>query len=419
MAGAKGNSKIRVRMYRVGFGDCFLLTLPTASGPRYALIDCGVHSRGNIVVDGSSLLEHAFEDISAVTQRKLAVVIATHAHQDHICGFGKFASRLGGFSIDEVWLPWTEDPNNPQAHQWHQKRAALVEQLEAHYAALGAQSNEGAAAAVANASVDEQALNALRSGFGVGAKVRYLKAGDTVTAPAALSGLSVQILGPPEDQQFLAKMDPPAGQRYLHLDAGEPVPANAVAPFTAWQISPGAMPSDWPCLSADDVAKLQGRANAPLDGLAFALDQVLNNTSLVTLFVYQGQHLLFAGDAQYGNWKFWLDQQNSSAILSQVTFYKVAHHGSMNATPKGALEKMRAGSFAAMMSTQTTPWPSIPRLPLVNELEQKTAHKILRSDSIPVAGTPPGPSVAALPPGFRQGEYWYEYSMPPEEEPQA
>jgi hypothetical protein len=419
MPGDNGNT-IRVRMYRVGFGDCFLLTLPTASAPRYVLVDCGVHSRGNIVVQGSSLLDQAFEDVSAVTQRKLAIVIATHAHQDHIYGFGKFASKLGGFSIDEVWLPWTEDPNNPRSQQWHAKRAALVEELQAHYAALGAQGNEAAAAAVANASVDQQALNALHSGFGVGAKVRYLKAGDSLPAPAGLSGLSVQILGPPEDQQFLATMDPPAGQRYLHLDKNQPVTANAVAPFAAnWRISPGDMPSNYPSLSADDLAKLQGRANAPLDGLAFALDQVLNNTSLVTLFVYQGQHLLFAGDAQYGNWKFWLDQQNSSAILSQVTFYKVAHHGSMNATPKGALEKMCAGSFAAMVSTQNVPWPVIPRLPLLEALDEKTAHKMLRSDSIPVPGAPPGPSVAVLPAGFRQGAFWFEYSIPPDEEAQT
>jgi beta-lactamase superfamily II metal-dependent hydrolase len=417
MAGGNGNNKIRVRMYRVGFGDCFLLTLPTASGWRYVLIDCGVHSRGNIVVDRTSLLERAFDDICAVTQRKLAIVIATHAHQDHISGFGKFASKLGGFSIDEVWLPWTEDPNNAQAQRWREKRANLVEQLQSHFAALGARGNDAAAAAVANASFDQQALNALHSGFGVGAKVRYLKAGDNLS-PAGLAGLSVQILGPPQDQQFLAEMDPPAGQRYLQLDGNTAVPANAIAPFSSnWQIAPDVVPAEWPSLSADDLAKLQGRANAPLDGLAFALDQVLNNTSLVTLFVYQGQHLLFAGDAQYGNWKFWLDQQNSSAILSQITFYKVAHHGSMNATPKGALENMRAGSFAAMISTQNTPWPSIPRLPLVEALEDKTAHKVVRSDSIPVPGAPAGPALAALPPGFRQGDFWYECSIPPDGEP--
>ena len=35
---------LRVRMYRVGFGDFFLLTVPTADGPQHILIDCGVHA---------------------------------------------------------------------------------------------------------------------------------------------------------------------------------------------------------------------------------------------------------------------------------------------------------------------------------------------------------------------------------------
>ena len=44
---------IRIRMYRVGFGDCFLLSIPTAKGQstdrqQHILVDCGVHSRGDI-----------------------------------------------------------------------------------------------------------------------------------------------------------------------------------------------------------------------------------------------------------------------------------------------------------------------------------------------------------------------------------
>jgi hypothetical protein len=35
--------QVVVRMYNVGFGDCFLLTLPTTAGPRRMLIDCGTH----------------------------------------------------------------------------------------------------------------------------------------------------------------------------------------------------------------------------------------------------------------------------------------------------------------------------------------------------------------------------------------
>ena len=34
--------RLRVRMYRVGFGDFFLMTIPTDSGPEHILIDCGV-----------------------------------------------------------------------------------------------------------------------------------------------------------------------------------------------------------------------------------------------------------------------------------------------------------------------------------------------------------------------------------------
>ena len=32
---------VRVRMFRQGLGDCFLLTFETADGDRHVLIDCG------------------------------------------------------------------------------------------------------------------------------------------------------------------------------------------------------------------------------------------------------------------------------------------------------------------------------------------------------------------------------------------
>ena len=33
--------KLRVRMYRVGFGDCFLVTVPDGKKGKHILIDCG------------------------------------------------------------------------------------------------------------------------------------------------------------------------------------------------------------------------------------------------------------------------------------------------------------------------------------------------------------------------------------------
>ncbi len=116
--------KIRIRMYRVGFGDCFLITLPTPGGPRHILVDCGVHTRGNIHTIGK-----AVEDIEQVTERNLDVIIATHAHQDHISGFGDFASKFALFKVQEVWLPWIENPDDPAASKLKKKQLALIENL--------------------------------------------------------------------------------------------------------------------------------------------------------------------------------------------------------------------------------------------------------------------------------------------------
>ena len=41
-------------MFRVGFGDFFLLSLNTADGAKHILIDCGVHARDL----GSAEAEH-------------------------------------------------------------------------------------------------------------------------------------------------------------------------------------------------------------------------------------------------------------------------------------------------------------------------------------------------------------------------
>src|SRR5262249_49748484 len=39
-----GSAGIRVRMFRIGFGDFFLLSVPAAGGSKHILIDCGVHA---------------------------------------------------------------------------------------------------------------------------------------------------------------------------------------------------------------------------------------------------------------------------------------------------------------------------------------------------------------------------------------
>lgn len=421
---AKSKSQsIRVRMYRVGFGDCFLLSVPVAkSGSterRHIVVDCGVHGKGNI-----GNIEEAVENIAFETKNKLAVVIATHSHQDHISGFSE---KFSDFEIGEVWLPWSENPKDELANKWRKKEAALLAQVENHFAAqaqLGAAeaktaSRESALAAVMNLTRNAKAMELLRGGFNVGAEVRYLQAGDELQAIAQIPGLSVKILGPPRDEKFLAKMDPPKDQGYLRVNnSGAVEDANKLKPFPSkWQTAAN-QNSAATFLTKDEETRMQQKLNDnSLDGLAFALDAAKNNTSLVTLFSFRGQYLLFPGDAQYGNWRYWLDENEAEEILSRVSFLKVAHHGSHNATPRDALEKMTPGGFAAMVSTQSVPWDSIPRVPLMKRLSEQTEQKVVRSDWIPIKNAPNPlanavpPKPAKLPKGFKEGDFWYDYEI--------
>src|SRR6185295_11078434 len=103
---------------------------------------------------------------------------------------------------------------------------------------------------------------------------------------------------------------------------------------------------EWERLSKDAPAAamekmIQGSQPTLLFTAAKTLDNFLNNQSLVVLFTYQGKKLLFAGDAQGGNWEYWMFggtpdkapsieqiDPDSAAILSELDFYKVGHHGS-------------------------------------------------------------------------------------------
>ena len=415
--------KIRIRMYRIGFGDCFLLSLPAENGEgvglysHHILIDCGVHAQGDI-----GTMEKVVDNIAEVTDRKLEIIIATHAHRDHIHGFGRFADEFSKLKVGEVWLPWTWDENNEEALKLQKKHAALADKLLQHFQALGASADPDALNAVVNVAGNQHAIELLKSGFGnVKVKVRYLKAGDTLK-PGDISiipTLLARVLGPPQSKDFLAQMNPPSGQSYLRAGPNGTIElVNAIQPFgRRWKADPPpAAASTYLRLSAEEEKQLQDLSGSSINDLAFALDQARNNESLVILFIFFNKYLLFAGDAQYGNWRWWLENERSSGdILSKINFFKIAHHGSHNATPKAALEKMADGEFAAMVSTQSKPWKSIPRVPLMSRLDKKTKKRIVRSDWLSVEGAPdPLPDTvptmpSKLPEGFSRGDFWFDY----------
>ena len=104
---------VRIRMYRAGLGDCFLLTFDREEGdPFNILIDCGVHSRKSEAVEK---LRKAAEHIEETLPRngegkaRLDLLVVTHEHWDHLSGFAQARDVFDRILVDQVWAPWTED----------------------------------------------------------------------------------------------------------------------------------------------------------------------------------------------------------------------------------------------------------------------------------------------------------------------
>jgi len=187
---------LRVRMYRVGFGDFFLMTVPTRHGPRHVLIDCGVHA-GNI-----RSMPACVKDLAELTGRKLALVIVTHYHADHLSGFTTQAAEFEQFEVEAVWITNRLDPKNGGAMKIKTQIHALATHLRLQLAARqdldGAQALAMAenALGVAGGSND-RAMALVTRGFRNSPPVHYYEAGDTAELPPSLRGaLTVQILGP-------------------------------------------------------------------------------------------------------------------------------------------------------------------------------------------------------------------------------
>jgi hypothetical protein len=404
-------------MYRPGFGDCFLITFGSGTAARHVLVDFGAHVRGDI-----GTMDQIMDNIEKTTSSRLEVLVATHAHRDHISGFGKFAARFAEFEIREVWLPWTDNPQDQDAASLQKKHLALYDALETHLR-LGLHATEAnpkyavALNALANLRGNEAATSELARGFGVAGDVRYFEANASVPRVGSVAGLSAEFLAPPRDAAFLSRMNPPADQHFLTAPG---VSADRVRPFPKLEIRPEPADADYhavvkegqPVLPPETMITLQTLAEAPADRLALTLDSVRNNTSLVILFRFQGRALLFPGDAQWGNWQSWIGTDRARRLLTEIDFLKVAHHGSENATPVDVVRGLKAAKLAVMVPTQIKPFPTIPRQPLLQELEKHCGAVAVRSDWIDVPKAPRCPArKSKLPKGFRAGEVWIDYAF--------
>lgn len=420
--GTASKFRAKVRMYTHGLGDCFLITLPRKNAERdrfFVMIDCGVILGTENAVEKMTAV---VDDIAATTGGRVDLLLATHEHWDHLSGFKQAEESLKKIKFGEVWLAWTEDPKDAFAAQLGQKRSEAVAALRVAESRLRMAGSSDSADEIggmleffgARGDATKEALKIVRE---LKQPPRYRRPGED---PAQFDGVGARfyVLGPPRDLKMLAKLLPSkrdpetyglTGTMFLADQLGETLSAGEEpdGPFGPLQTIPMALAREldffkqryWgpgPAVVGDDLswrridtAWFEGAAE-----LAMQLDSETNNTSLVLAIELADRDvLLFAADAQIGNWLSWPDLQwkvgdrtvTGADLLKRTVLYKVGHHGSDNATLRDkGLELMQRLQFALIPVdrdiAQKRGWARMPLPELVTALEDRTGKRVVESD---------------------------------------
>ncbi|MFC9917288.1 hypothetical protein [Agromyces binzhouensis] len=409
--------EVTVSMYNVGFGDCFLLRIPADGGERKVLVDCGSIKRGSA---GSidDVVERIIADVDDGSGPSIDVVVITHRHRDHVSGFASELWRR--VAVSEVWLPWTEDPDDPIARDILQTMASFADSLRVdrdagRFAAMSAAETELVDHVIENtlALSNEAAMSTVHRGFAggsSGATRRFLeRRPGMLDTSEVLPGVKVHVLGPSRDEDVIRDMNPPSGESFLHVaDGGGPdLDTSDLLPFEP-------IPAPGPGLLQMGVEeRLREIARRSLLMGAVALESAVNNTSLMLVFEIGEAVLLFPGDAQWGTWKVNLDDDVRRDLLARTTFYKVGHHGSHNATPVRFVDDVlnadgRDDVWAAISVTRHGRFTKIPKDELLDELSTRIANpdRLVRSDRPPSPAPPP----MSVIPG-RSGVIRYDFTL--------
>jgi beta-lactamase superfamily II metal-dependent hydrolase len=386
-----------VRMYNVGFGDAFLVTVPRRGRPWRMLVDCGVHMHGATEHHLDTVVEDIIDTVAADsdTRPRIDVVVATHRHRDHIAGFDN--ERWHDVEVGEVWLPWVEDPEDEDAVALRNRQQAAALNLHTHFAAGG---DDDRADFVLNSLSNDDAMWVLQNGFAGNPRRRYISAQGAKAHPLpGVRGGCVYFLGPPRDPRNLAAMDPPKPQRWLGFAAAPAAAASAAAElFPGFTVPAGDFGRQYPHLVVDDKLLASFREE-PVDTLTAAslLDRAVNNTSVMFLLQVGDALLLFPGDAQWGAWQPLLDDADVRSLLTRTTLYKISHHGSHNGTPVEVARDV-LGRVTSLLSVRPVErWAHIPKEELVANLVAPPRTVV---SSVSTAGEPAVAGVRCHPAGL-------------------
>jgi beta-lactamase superfamily II metal-dependent hydrolase len=427
-------SGVTVRMYRHGFGDCFLLAFRDKNGKaKYMLIDCGLHHR---VDEARDRIKKTLASIRDACGGHLHVLAVSHEHTDHVSGFQHAYDIFDDdkLKVDRVWLSWAEDENNQTAKILKKKYGKDEEAVTIAFGKLKAV-DRSLAMGISHMPSFSHILPAAGSGKTTEEAMKFIKTlgrleycypGRKPKKLDDVDGIRIFTLGPPESLKMI-RMDEKSSEMYLRglwTDQDTAFRVEVVGRF-------GNLPHEEntarercrpfkPEYTRDDSAVKQDYYDDPkydwrtIDNtwleaageLALKLESHRNNTSLVLAIeiVRSGKVLLFPGDAQAGNWLSWGDVEwkfgnkkvTGADLLKRTVLYKTGHHGSHNATLRGkGLELMTSPDLVAMIPVDESfakqqgrldsdgkprGW-KMPYEKLMSALEQKTRGRVLRADS--------------------------------------
>jgi hypothetical protein len=406
-------TKARIRSYNVGFGDCFLLTFFYGDGEtRNILIDFGSTKTSSFGPQGGLLT--IAEKIREDSEGNLDIVVATHRHADHISGFaGDSGKVIESLEPELVVQPWTEDPNlapdaqaPPASVRGRSGGMALVSRLadmQAVAAGVLAQVPRLEASASVRKTVRQQLAFLGETNLANDAAVRnlmnmgkrspvYASFGTELPVGDLLPGIGLEVLGPPtlEQSAEIATQRATDPDEFWHLAAASAAAVSEAGDdppplFPDAAIAPDAIPQEARWV----IPEIERMRSEEMLAIVRILDSVLNNTSLILLFKVGDTRLLFPGDAQIENWSYALftapKHEEIRKRLASASFYKVGHHGSLNATPKTlwnaferASEDVTPDRLATMVSSLAGKHGSVdrgtevPRKLLLAELERKS-----------------------------------------------
>jgi len=186
-------------------------------------------------------------------------------------------------------------------------------------------------------------------------------------------------------------MDPPESESFLRAwsmergDATRPSPFDDAFTLTRQEYEKRLRVALDPLFPASSEAHIAEAIDEPAMELLAKLEEAVNTTSLVLLFHVGEAWMLFPGDAQWGTWNAILNDPFRSKLLENLTFYKIGHHGSHNATPVSFVERyVKKDQLAMLPYGMVAKWPSIPRAKLLQALHEKGVV-MARSDEAPPA----------------------------------